>query len=113
MRRIAITALLALVTVAVASAGEVYITKDSQGRPVYTDRPDSLPAQRVSVASKETDAADVKKRYDAEMKQYTDTDKTSAEASKQAKETKQAQKETAADKAKRCQDARTQYAAMM
>jgi hypothetical protein len=113
MRRIAIIVLTAFVTLATAAAGEVFITKDAQGNPVYTDRPDSLPAQRVHVASKDTDVVDVQKRYDQEMKQYSATDKASSETAKQATETRQAQAETAADKAKRCQEARTQYAAMM
>jgi hypothetical protein len=113
MRRIAIIVLASFVTLATAAAGEVFITKDAQGNPVYTDRPDSLPAQRVHVASKDTDVVDVQKRYDQEMKQYSATDKASSETAKQATETKQAQAETAADKAKRCQEARTQYAAMM
>jgi hypothetical protein len=113
MHRIAIVTLAAFVALATASAGEVFITRDAQGNPVYTDRPESLPAERVHVASKDTDIVDVQKRYDQEMKQYEATGKASADASKQAAETKKAQADTAADKAKRCQDARTQYAAMM
>jgi hypothetical protein len=113
MRRIAVTALLAFDTFASASAGEVYVTKDAQGRPIYTDRPDSLPAERVGVASRQTDPADVKKRYDEEMKQYSQTDKTSEEAARHASAAKQAKTDTAADKAKRCQEARTQYTALM
>jgi hypothetical protein len=113
MRRIAVITLAAFATFTTASAGEVFITKDAQGHPIYTDRPESLPAERVHVASKSTDVVDVKERYDQEMKQYTDADKAAAEASRQATDTKQAQKDNAADKVKRCQEARTQYAAMM
>ena len=113
MRRIAVITLATLVTLATASAGEVYITKDSQGRPIYTDRPESLPASRVNVASKQTDTVDVKKRYDEEMKQYSETDKASTQTVKQDSEAKQAKADTAADKAKRCQEARAQYTALM
>ncbi len=40
-----------LVVLGSAQASEVFVTKDAQGRPIYTDRPDSLPAQKVHVAS--------------------------------------------------------------
>ncbi len=64
MRRIAVITLAAFATFTTASAGEVFITKDAQGHPIYTDRPESLPAERVNVASKSTDVVDVKQRYD-------------------------------------------------
>jgi hypothetical protein len=98
---------------ATAVAGEVFVSKDAQGHPIYTDRPDSLPAERVNVATKQTDKVDVQQRYAAEMKQYADADKAAAQTTKQATDTKQTQQLNAADKAKRCQEARTQYAALM
>jgi hypothetical protein len=98
---------------ATAVAGEVFVTKDAQGHPIYTDRPDSLPAEKVNVATKQTDTVDVQQRYAAEMKQYADADKAASQATKQTTDSRQAQQLNGADKAKRCQDARTQYAALM
>ena len=86
-------------------ASEVFVTKDAQGRPIYTDRPESLPAQKVNVATKQTDTVEVQRQYDEKMKSYAEADKVKAEASKQAADGKQAREISAADKAKRCLDA--------
>jgi hypothetical protein len=109
-----ILALLAACTVlASAHAGEVFVTKDAQGHPVYTDKPESLPAAKVNVATSQTDTVEVKKRYDAEMKSYAEADKAASEARKRAAESSKATAMTGEDKAKRCQDARTRYEAVM
>ncbi len=96
-----------------AQASEVFVTKDAQGRPIYTDRPESLPAQKVNVATKQTDTVEVQRQYDEKMKSYAEADKVKAEASKQAAEGKQAREISAADKAKRCLDARARYEQVM
>ena len=96
-----------------AQASEVFVTKDAQGRPIYTDRPESLPAQKVNVATKQTDTVEVQRQYDERMKSYTEADQAKAEASKQAAEGRQAQELSAADKAKRCLDARARYEQVM
>ena len=96
-----------------AQASEVFVTKDAQGRPIYTDRPESLPAQKVNVATKQTDTVEVQRQYDEKMKSYAEADKAKAAASKQAAEVKQAKELSAADKAKRCLDARARYEQVM
>jgi multidrug efflux pump subunit AcrA (membrane-fusion protein) len=96
-----------------AQASEVFVTKDAQGRPIYTDRPESLPAQKVNVATKQTDTVEVQRQYDERMKSYAEADQAKAEASKQAAEGKQAKELSAADKAKRCLDARARYEQVM
>ena len=96
-----------------AQASEVFVTKDAQGRPIYTDRPESLPAQKVNVATKQTDTVEVQRQYDEKMKSYAEADKVKAEASKKAAEGKQAKEISAADKAKRCLDARARYEQVM
>ncbi len=103
----------ALMVLATAQASEVFVTKDAQGRPTYTDRPESLPAQKVNVATKQTDAVDVQRQYDEKMKSYAEADKAKAEASKQAVEARQAKELSAADRAKRCSDARARYEQVM
>lgn len=102
-----------LVVLGSAQASEVFVTKDAQGRPIYTDRPESLPAQKVNVATKQTDTVEVQRQYDEKMKSYAEADKVKAEASKQAAEGKQAREISAADKAKRCLDARARYEQVM
>ena len=96
-----------------AQASEVFVTKDAQGRPIYTDRPESLPAQKVNVATKQTDTVEIQRQYDEKMKSYAEADKVKAEASKKAAEGKQAKEISAADKAKRCLDARARYEQVM
>lgn len=113
MHRIALTLVAATLACATAHASEVFVTKDAQGRPIYTDRPESLPAQKVRVASKATDEAAVGQRYQEEMKAYAEADKTAEDAAKTAADQQQARQLTAEDKAKRCADARGRYQKMM
>ena len=94
-------------------ASEVFVTKDAQGRPIYTDRPESLPAQKVNVASQSTDTVTVQQQYDEKMKSYSAADKARVETAKKAVDSQQAQELSAADKAKRCQESRTRYQNMM
>jgi hypothetical protein len=100
--------LASLLVLGSAQANEVFMTKDAQGRMVYTDRPDSLPAQRINVATakgSETPAAPSA----SDAKTRADADKAKADAARQAVESKQAKELTATDKARRCIDARMRY----
>jgi hypothetical protein len=99
----------ALVLGTAAQAGEVFMTRDAQGRPIYTDRPDSLPAQKLNVATKATEPVEVKNRYDEQMKSYAAGDKAATQSAQQAAELKQAKEMSATDKAKRCSDTRLRY----
>jgi len=96
-----------------ALAGEVYKTTDSQGRPVYTDKPPSLPAEKLNVHSATTDAVEVQKRYDAQMKQQDAADQAAADAAKKAADARKAQEMTAEDRARRCIEARERYQSVM
>jgi hypothetical protein len=112
MHRIAVTALAALLACGSATA-EVFMTRDAQGRPIYTDRPASLPAEKLNLVTRQTDKVEVQSRYQDEMSKLQEADKASTEASRKAAEAKQAAELTAADKAKRCQEARTRYQELM
>jgi hypothetical protein len=112
MQRIALA--IAIATLAWSTApAEVFVTKDAQGRLIYTDRPETLPAEKVNVATKQTDVVEVQSRYAEQMKAYAEADKASSEGAKRAAEAKQAKQLTAEDKAKRCQEARTRYQNVM
>jgi hypothetical protein len=97
----------------VAQAGDVFISKDAQGRPIYTDRPDTLPAQRLDVKSSSTDVVAVKARAAEQQAQYAAASKASAEADQKAKEAKQAADLTQADRAKKCVELRDYYLQLM
>ena len=113
MHRIAVTAFAALCLGFTAQAGDVFISKDAQGNPIYTDRPESLPAQKVDIATSQTGTVDLAPPAVPSTTGYAADEKARAEAAKQAAEARQASALTAADKAKRCQDARTQYQNVM
>jgi hypothetical protein len=113
MYRNAAIALLALGLSVTAQAGDVFITKDAQGRPVYTDRPESLPAQKIDIVTSQTDVVGAKPPATPGQDPYAAQQKAYDEADKKAADTKKAAEVTAADKAKRCQEARTQYQNVM
>jgi acyl-CoA reductase-like NAD-dependent aldehyde dehydrogenase len=101
-----LTAATLLLAFAGAHAGEVYKTTDAQGRPVYTDKPPSLPAERLKVQSATTDVVEV-------LKQYGAADQAEADAAKKAADARKAQEMTAEDRAKRCIEARQRYESYM
>lgn len=112
MKGFVTAATLLLVAVGV-QAGEVYKTTDAQGRPVYTDKPPSLPAEKLNVQTATTDVVEVQKRYDAQMAKYAAGDQTQAGAENNAADSRKAQELTAEDRAKRCIDARQRYESYM
>jgi hypothetical protein len=103
--------LASLVCVGSAQAGEVFVTKDAQGNTIYTDRPESLPAQKLKVASQASAPAATPSANETTAR--ADADRARADAARKAVESKQAKELTAADKAKRCVDARARYEQVM
>jgi hypothetical protein len=112
MHRLAIACFAALLCTT-APAAEVFMTRDAQGRPVYTDRPESLPAAKVNVATQQTDVVEAQARSQQETARAQQADKATAEAARKGADTRQAAELSAADKAKRCQDARQRYQEVM
>jgi hypothetical protein len=108
-----LTLVAVLLVVGGAQASEVYKETDAKGTPVYTDRPEVLPAEKLNVKTQQTDVVEAKKRYDEQMKRYAEADQASSEADKQAADKKKTQQLTAEDRAKRCTDARTRYDSYM
>jgi hypothetical protein len=113
MHRIVLACLAVASLCATASAAEVFMSRDAQGRPIYTDRPEKLPAEKLNVATQQTDVVEAQTRYQAEMTKLQAADKASTDAARQATEAKQAAELSATDKAKRCQDARARYQNLM
>jgi len=97
---------------AAAQGGDVYVVTDAQGNRIYTDKPQTLPAERVNVATSETTAADAA-RAQQRMDSYSEQLTTDAEKQAQAAKTQQARTETAEDQAKRCMEARERYQSSM
>ena len=107
------TLLAVLLLAGVASAGDVYVTRDAQGNPVYTDTPQTLPAQRMGIQSSRTDPAEVQARQDEQAKQFAAEDRVRAEAAARSAAAAKAQAASAEDRAQRCAEARARYQAMM
>jgi hypothetical protein len=108
-----VTILAALLLAGPALAGDVYVMTDKQGNRIYTDRPDTLPAQKAAVKSQSTDPAEADARYGAEMDRYAAEQQAAEQARTQAAEAKRAADLTAADRAQRCVAARARYQATL
>ena len=108
-----LTLLVAILVATGAHASDVFKTTDSKGQPVYTDRPASLPAQRVDVRTQETDEVTVQQRYDEQMKRYAEADKQRAQQAAADTDKARADELSATAKAKRCEEARDQYESYM
>jgi uncharacterized protein (DUF3084 family) len=92
-----------------AQASEVYKEKDAKGNTVYTDRPEALPAEKLNVKTQQTNTVEAKKRYEAEMQNYSSSSNAAESRSESAAERTKAAELTAEDAAKRCKDARDRY----
>jgi hypothetical protein len=105
--------LLAALTAAVSAQADVFKSTDSKGQPVYTDRPATLPAQKVDVRTQETDEVAVQQRYDEQMKAYAAADKARSQQQATNADKATASELSATAKAKRCEDARARYESYM
>ena len=108
-----VTLALALLLATGAQAGDVYVTKDAQGRQIYTDTPASIPAEKVGIATTSTDPAAVQQRYSEQMKRYAADDAADAKTVTDAEGPAKAKQLSAEDKAKRCAEARQRYQSYM
>jgi FtsP/CotA-like multicopper oxidase with cupredoxin domain len=95
--------------VATAQAADVYKYKDEQGNVLYTDKPRTLPAERLDVKSQKTDTVALQARQDAELKRMQEADQTRQQANTQRSDEQQTSQLTAKDKAERCAKARERY----
>lgn len=91
------------------AAADVYKYTDAQGNTQYTDRPETLPAQRLNVQSQRTDTVELNKRIQEENKRDADNTKARQNAASQSAEQNKAGQMSATDKAERCTKARERY----
>jgi hypothetical protein len=101
-------ALLGLVA-ATAGAGEVFRTVDASGRPIYTDKPAVLPAERLKIASGSTDKVAVQQRSAEELQRLNAAGDAALASQQQARAVQKAADLSAEDKGKRCIEARSRY----
>jgi hypothetical protein len=103
------------ITLALLSSAEadVYKFVDAQGRVQYTDKPQTLPAERLNVRSQKTDTVAVQERAAAERRQQEQSEKARLSNNRQATDNKTAQEMSATDRAERCTKARERYDSYM
>jgi uncharacterized protein DUF4124 len=109
LRTVATLTLAASILVAVPSQADVYKYHDDKGNVLYTDKPATLPAERLNVQSQKTDVVAVQARQDADMKRLQDQDKARQQTSNQQGDQQQAAQLNAKDKAEKCTQARERY----
>jgi predicted HNH restriction endonuclease len=108
-----LTLLVAMLVAGGAQASDIYKTTDPKGQPVYTDRPATLPAQRLDVRTQSTDEVEVQQRYDEQMKSYAEADKARTAKTTDAADAAKAADLSATVKARRCEEARQRYESYM
>jgi len=110
---------LLLLTVAAAAfaagpvAADVYKFKDDHGNVLYTDKPATLPAERLNIQSQKTDTVAVQSRQQDELKRLQDADKANQQAASGARDQQQATQASATQKADQCVKARQRYDSYM
>jgi hypothetical protein len=98
---------------ALPASADVYKYKDDHGNVLYTDKPATLPAERLNVQSQKTDTVAAQARVEADMKRMEEADAARKAGSAQAGDQKGGQQLTAKDKAERCTKARERYDSYM
>jgi hypothetical protein len=89
-----------------AFAGDVYVTRDAQGRPVYTDKPEMVPAKPVGIHSTDTDRAAVQTQYSEQQQKFAAEEQKRARELADEAEAAKARELKAQDEEHRCAAAR-------
>jgi hypothetical protein len=108
MFRPALLLTLAAVMAAGTAVADVYKYKDEKGNIQYTDKPPSLPAERLNVQSQRTDVVAAQERSQAAVQAANPNARPAAQGNSPADQ-KAAAETTAKDKADRCVKARERY----
>jgi preprotein translocase subunit SecD len=98
---------------ALPAAADVYKYKDERGNVQYTDKPQTLPAERINVQSQKSNTVTVQARQEADMKRMQDAAAARTSSSTQAADQKTGSQLNAKDKAERCSKARERYDSYM
>jgi Domain of unknown function (DUF4124) len=109
LRSLLTLTLTASVLLAAPAGADVYKYKDDKGNVLYTDKPATLPAERLNVQSQKTDIVAVTQRQEAEQKRLQDATTGSTQTVQQRSDAQQAAQLSAKDKAERCAKARERY----
>ena len=91
-------------------AADVYKFKDDKGNVLYTDKPSTLPAERLNIQSQKTDVVAVQARAQEDAKrQQADQQQQQASQQQDGQQPPAAPQASPADKAESCTKARDRY----
>lgn len=109
LRSLCLITLTATFAAATASGAEVYRFTDENGNVLYTDKPSTLPAERLNIKSQKTDVVALEERRAAEMKRLQESASARERSAAARQDEQEAANLTAKDKAERCVQARERY----
>ena len=92
---------------------DVYKFKDDNGNVLYTDKPSTLPAERLNMQSQKTDVVAVQDARQEDDEAQQDADKASQQAAQRSRQQQATPAAAAKDKAERCTKARERYDSYM
>jgi hypothetical protein len=92
-----------------AAHADVYKYTDEKGNVQYTDKPRTLPAQRLDVKTQKTDVVAVQARQEEDLKRMQNATSARQQSSAAQADQREAAELTAKDKAERCAKARERY----
>jgi Domain of unknown function (DUF4124) len=90
-------------------AADVYKFKDDHGNVLYTDKPSTLPAERLNIQSQKTDVVAAQARAQEDTKRQQAADKASQPAAQDGQQQAETPAATADNKSDGCAKARDRY----
>lgn len=103
----------AYVLTAQSASADVYEYKDEKGNKLYTDKPRTLPAQRLDIKTQKTDTVAVQARQEQDMKRMQDNERVRQQVNAAQRDQSEAKQLSEKDKAERCTKARERYDSYM
>jgi hypothetical protein len=107
MSRVLLVSLLAVL--GSSAHADVYKYTDEKGHIQYTDKPQTLPAERLDVQSRRTDTVELTKREEDERKRVESENRARQQAQAQRQNRSEAAEMSATEKADACAKARERY----
>lgn len=98
-----------LILASAAASADVYKFVDAHGNVLYTDKPATLPAERLSVQTRKTDTVEVQARQEADLARIQAANQASTQNAQKQADKQAATQATEKDKADRCIKARERY----
>ena len=113
LRALIPVALSASMLLATQAHADVYKYTDEKGNVHYTDKPATLPAERLNVQSQRTDLVALQARQQEELERANAASQARQQSTAQKTEDRKAAATMAADKAEQCKKARERYDSYM